>query len=339
MNLNVKPAYTFDDVLLVPGSSLASRKLADPSVNLSKAPYLDLKIPIISANMNSITEVKMAIAMNKAGGLGILHRYASRKKVVEWITELVNHNVPAIPSIGVHPSTLDINSYWDAGARIICLDIANGYSQAAFDTVMDLKKLGWIVIAGNVATVMGARYLAEAGADIIKVGIGPGSVCTTRIVTGHGYPQLSAIMNISSYLETNGYRKVKIIADGGIKSSGDIVKALAAGADAVMSGRLFAGCEETPNPRIYQGMASNEARKTGLRNDLRVTLSDAPEGVEIGIPLWRVKKVDEVMKELEAGIKSGMSYSGATTLQELRELAEFVVITPNGLKENGVHAD
>lgn len=338
MILNKKPAYTFDDVLLRPCKSLASRVLADTSTHLFADPYVNLKVPIISANMNSITEVEMATAMFNAGGLGILHRYASIEKVVGWIKELVKRGAPpVIPSIGVFEEVYAEEAYWAAGARVICVDVANGYSDATFKRVETLHRKGWKVIAGNVATGEGARFLAEAGADIIKVGIGPGSVCTTRIVTGHGVPQLSAIMECYEELQIS-FDHVKIIADGGIRSSGDIVKALAAGADAVMVGGLFAGCVESATPNLYAGMASNTARSNGHRNGFVPKMSAAPEGVDVFIDnISRGDFVKDVMKTLEAGIKSGMSYAGARSLHELREFAEFQVITSNGVKESGAH--
>lgn len=320
-----KLAYTFDDVLLVPGKSLPSRSMANTSTEIAG---IKLASPIISANMDTVTEVNMAIAMAKCGGLGILHRYALPNIVVDWIKRLCEENFSPIPSIGVSGLDFD-NSLWymEAGAEAICLDVANAYSNKALSRIRALVDSGFRVIAGNVATVDAAFALADAGACAVKVGIGPGSVCTTRIVTGHGFPQLSAIDNIAVKMESL-FPHVKIIADGGIRNSGDIVKAIAAGADAVMIGKLFAGCDEAPLGNAYRGMASHEARHGRLN-------AQVAEGVATEVPT--TGPVEGVVRDLVAGLRSGMSYSGASTLYELRQHAEFVVVTQNAVKENGPH--
>jgi IMP dehydrogenase len=198
------------------------------------------------------------------------------------------------------------------------------------------------VIAGNVATREGARRLANAGAKVIKVGIGPGSLCTTRIITGHGVPQLTAIMECASIKKDYG---ITIIADGGIRNSGDIVKALAFGADLVMVGSLFAGTDESPgefvqltnekglryHAKAYRGMASRAARDSVAKTDSSYT----PEG-ESTFVKWK-GPVQDVMRQLEGGIRSGFSYSGAHNLQELQENAEYVVISGNGMAESKPH--
>lgn len=339
MRILEKPGYTFDDVLLVPSKSLASRSVADTQTRL--AGNLHLSIPIISANMDTVTELSMALAMHTSGGIGILHRYATPETVIGWI-ETIERQFPgrAIPSVGLSfTDRANAEKYWQAGARIICVDVANAYSAAAIFQVSLLKRKGWTVIAGNVATPEGLLALASVGADVVKVGIGPGSVCTTRLVTGHGVPQLTAIMDCAEALSLSVFSEtVKIIADGGIRNSGDIVKALAAGAHAVMLGGLLAGCDETPSQNglhVYRGMASNDARVNFVAHGGSLSWGGAEEGTSTLVD--SKGSVVAVLYNLVAGLKSGMSYSGAHTLYDLREFSEFMVVTPNAVKENGPH--
>jgi IMP dehydrogenase len=278
--------------------------------------------------------------MYKAGGLAILHRYASKECVLGWIRELrKDKGYWPIPSIGVQEDDCEkAMEYVEEGAGAICVDVAHADSISAVKVVKALfSRWGYSgnVIAGNVATREGAMHLLDAGATIIKVGIGPGAVCTTRIVTGHGVPQLSAIVDVASLREF-GY-DFRIIADGGIRNSGDCCKAIAAGADAVMVGRLLAGCPEAPlkagdGKRLYRGMASRCAQqefKGRVGNNV-------PEGEEVEIPVG--KSVAEVIEELSGGIRSGLSYSGAHNIKEFQEVAEFIEISQNTLLENGPHA-
>jgi len=319
---------TFDDVLLEPQySELKSRSEADPSTEIMG---LKLKAPILSANMDTITEFRMALAMNTAGGLGVLHRYAKPLTVCEWIGGLNRRGAVAVPSIGVQPEDIAaLELYIGAGARHVCIDIAHGDCLAMVEMIKYIKsKYSIKIMAGNVATRWGARRLFKAGADVVKAGVGGGSLCTTRLVTGHGVPQLHAIMECAP--------EGPIVADGGLRHSGDIVKALAAGAKAVMVGSLLAGTEETPGgelnkPRQYRGMASEEAQlafKGAVQNGIA-------EGVAKTVP--HKGSVWPVIQALLGGIRSGMSYSGARTLQELRECARFIDVSTNTLIENHPH--
>jgi len=322
---NIRQALTFDDVLLVPKHGvLETRKDADISSELVAGYKLD--VPIISANMPSVTEHHMASAMHRAGGAGILHRFADMRYLVEeyqYATGLPGYKCGA--SFGYRDwSRVDV--LVEAGCRIFCLDVAHGDHKL---TVAHIKEFKFEypdckLIVGNVATYDAADRLAARGADAIKVGIGPGAACRTREVTGFGVPQLSAVMDVA--LIKNYYTDVKIIADGGIKNSGDIVKALAAGADTVMIGSLLAGCDEAPNPGEYYGNASEHVN--GHR---------APEGSYGKVE--RKGSVEDVIKELAWGIRSGLSYGGATNLQELRENAEFIQVTAAGQYENKTRLD
>lgn len=353
-----KRALTFDDVLLVPQhSDLDSRSEADTSTDLG---FCKLRVPIISANMDSITGPDMVRAMHSEGALGILHRYVPFETVKSWVRELNQELGVAVPSIGVGVSDGDSAiEYFIAGAEAVCIDVAHGDCARVVELIREIKKQICIhIIAGNVATYDGALRLIDAGADTLKVGIGPGSLCTTRLITGHGVPQLTAIMDVAEAIKTRD-RSVKLIADGGIRNSGDIAKALAAGADCVMVGALFAGTEETPGevvedtsraPRqelnqvcgtwvvgpvypkakAYRGMASRDAQI-----DWRGRVSGTPEGEAVMVPLRG--SVKPIVQSLAAGIRSGMSYSGASNLKELRDNAIFQLVSANTVRENGVH--
>ena len=345
MHFRETPTYSFDDVLLVPQhSEITSRRDVDLSTNLGT---MKLILPIVSANMDSVTEVNMAMAMGRAGAAGVLHRFASVEQQHDWVRDVYKSNSPVIVSVGIDPNEArlllrpSINDYVSA----VCVDVAHGDHEGVLDVVSCTRAIhpAMNIIAGNVATGYAALRLVEAGANIIKVGIGPGSVCSTRIVSGHGVPQLTAIMDVCealSNLRLSGRREeVSVIADGGIRYPGDIVKALAAGADAVMLGSLLAGTDEAPGERImehgvayktYRGMASREVQR-----EKRSERTPRVEGVTAKVPYRG--PVADTLHNLEAGIRSGLSYSGANTLAELRDVAEFVVVTGNTLKESHPH--
>lgn len=332
---------TFDDVLLVPGyNGIRSRKAVNTETNLGTIP---LAIPIISANMDTITGTTMAQAMAQLGGLGILHRFMSIEDNLEAFRQ-ARQVGPVGVSIGISPHELErAVALCDAGAEIVCVDVAHGHSKMVNQMVRALReKYGdhLCIIAGNVATYAGADYLAAAGADVIKVGIGPGSVCTTRIKTGFGVPQLTAIMDC---------RKVDraIIADGGIRTPGDAVKALAAGATCVMLGGMLAGTDETPgekrlvssgeaiSPRYvkrFRGMASKEAQE-----DFMGAMSEwkTAEGISVEIPAKG--PVGAVISDVLGGIRSGLTYCGAATIKELQRKAQFIEITQAGRVESQPH--
>jgi IMP dehydrogenase len=338
----------YDDVLLVPQySSIESRVQVSLKTQVGE---FSLDLPIISANMDSVTEVAMAKAMSTQGGLGILHRYADVPVVKSWIRELYGFNYAL--SVGVkRDDYLAAEIYKSCGVNAICIDIAHGDSKMACDMVSHCESLGFgTIIAGNVATASGACRLYDAGANVIKVGVGPGSVCITRTVTGCGVPQLTALMDVNDIFRNRGYefvgRPVQIIADGGIRYSGDIVKALAAGADCVMLGSLLAGTAESPGNMVkwqgrtfkeYRGMGSLKAMRKGAGDRYGQNSSGklVPEGVEARVPFKG--PLADVVFQLMGGLRSGMGYVGAGTLDDLRAKARFVRITAGGLKESHPH--
>lgn len=334
---------TFDDVLLKPQKSIYNSR-NDPRISLACAFG---NIPFISANMDTVTDYNMAVAMDGLGGLGILHRFHKDDSVYRDIILKTAAQVSRLGfSIGCGTKWIDFTK--DIIDRLrpiydkqvcLCLDVAHGHMQQSINTVEELaRNFDVHIIAGNVATVEGAIELAEAGADTVKVGIGSGSLCTTRIVTGHGVPQLSAIIAIREAFDMQDIG-CNIIADGGIRNSGDIVKALAAGADGVMIGSLFAGCDESPGDvhetsngayKMYRGQSSAHFMKDIGKKGV------ASEGEATYI---KVKgSVTDVVSELLGGLRSGMTYSGCGTIRELQDNAVFIEISHHGYVESTPHA-
>ena len=481
MRIRPSKGLTFDDVLLIPQrSSIVSRRDVDTSSWLTAA--IPLRVPVLSANMDTVTEAAMAIAMARAGGLGVIHRFMTVEQQVRQVRQvkrsqgfivdtpygirpdapigeaarlmkaydvgslvvtaddgrfvglitqrdillappnltlvrdamtpdekvvkvppgitqdeakalLYEHRLEKLPvvdaqgriaglvtardvakaqeypdatrdsqgrlrvgaAIGVAPGEVDrAAALLAVGADALVLDIAHGHADHCIAFLKTLRERfpRAQIVAGNVATREGARELAEAGADAIKVGIGPGSICTTRMVTGFGVPQLTAIMDAAAGVAESG-RATPIIADGGIQKSGDLVKALAAGASTVMIGSLFAGCEEAPGSpvirdgqkfKVVRGMASLGAaigRKAAEKVQDESAESQeewdkvVPEGVEAVVPYRG--HVHELLYQLVGGLRSGLSYGGAHTIRELQEHAEFVEITAAGARESGSH--
>jgi IMP dehydrogenase len=300
---------------------------------------LELETPIIAAPMDTVTEEGMAVAMANNGGLAVIHRYMPIEKQVQkfkMASGVAGSNVAT--SIGATGNFMeDANKLYDAGARIILVDTANGHSKYAIDAVKALRAQfgnSLHIMAGNVATLEGFAGLAEAGADSIRVGIGGGSVCTTRIVSGHGLPTLQSIMDIRShyYSYSDG---PAIIADGGIRTPGDAAKALAAGANAVMGGAL-AGTDESPGDvvdgtyKVFRGMASHDAQKEG-----RGFVSGV-EGVSTTVPYRG--SVNNIINDFRSGIASALSYSGEENLTDFYYNSKYVQITSSGIAESKPHA-
>lgn len=491
MKIRPHKGLTFDDVLLVPRRSpIASRGDVDTSTLLT--PRIRLHVPVVSANMDTVTEAEMAIAMAQAGGMGILHRFMSVERQVQQVQRvkrsqgfiienpyaiapdaplhqaqremarrgvgglvvtqpepqgeqrllglltnrdvllapdasapvqqamtpaerlvtagpetsreearrlLYEHRLEKLPVVDSRGRLVGLITARDviksrqtpdattphatvdekdrlrvgaaigvtagereraeallaAGGDVLVLDIAHGHAEHCLRMLRELRTAfpDAQIIAGNVASKEGASELATAGADAVKVGIGPGSICTTRVVTGFGVPQLTAIMESAAGIRENG-RHVPLIADGGIKRSGDLVKALAAGAESVMIGSLFAGCEEAPGApvirdgqkvKVVRGMASLGAamgRRAAEKPPTDESAEDpedwdkvVPEGVEAVVPYRG--HVAEILHQLVGGLRSGLSYGGAHTIEELQQNAEFIEITPAGVRESGSH--
>jgi IMP dehydrogenase len=319
----IREGLTFDDVLLIPQfSELPSRQ--NVSLDLKLAGGLGFCHPVIPANMKSIMTPEMARAQALSGGLALLHRFSP------YPQEYYNASVKDLPfkwrvgvSLGVHKEDRELfNFYHQAGVLVYCIDVAHGDSTLAVEMVkwMRLKTRKSTIIAGNVATGLAASRLWNAGADVVKVGVGPGSLCTTRIETGCGVPQLTALMDVHAAREMRPDRDKKgIIADGGIKNAGDCVKALCF-SDFVMCGRLFAGCSETRSG-TYEGSSTH---KTNHVEGVRALVK--PQG-----------PYEAVLNRILEGVRSGCSYQGCALVQQLQEEPEFVRITAAGLTESYPH--
>lgn len=340
MKINQIEYITFDDVLIEPGfSNIRSRK----DVDLNS---MDLKLPVISSNMDTITEAKMTIAMGQAGGMGVLHRFCS-------ITENLNmfNEAKQVEHVGVSVGVTDAEkeraeALIDNGAKYIFIDVANGAQIAVTDQVRFLRekyKDNIEIVVGNFATAASIKYFClelndtKLFPDAYKVGIGGGSVCTTRIKTGVGIPQLTAILDCAS-------TKFPIIADGGIRNPGDIAKALAAGASSVMLGSMLSGTLETPGEIIYpEGKQAcpmkyykGSASKESYIEQNKIADWRSAEGVTTTVPLRG--SVKEVLQDIEGGLRSAFTYVGAANLKEFQEKATFIRISNSTLKENSAHA-
>ncbi len=334
---NRSRGLTFDDVLIVPQKSdVRSRQHPDLGTRLTKK--LSIQKPFVSANMDTVTEADMAIAMNNEGAVGILHRFMPIADQAQQVKALQAAGASIIAaSVGVNGDTHDrAKALVECGANVLTIDIAHGHSVQMLETLKWLKDTysNVEVIAGNVATPQAARDLCEAGADAIKVGIGPGSMCTTRVITGAGVPQLTAIALCAEVTSEMG---VPLIADGGIKTSGDIVKALASGADSVMLGSLLAGTLETPGAirhgkKEYRGMAS-KAAQVSWRGEVPEGM--APEGESTYVAIKG--HVADIIHELAGGLRSGMSYMNALRIEDISERAQFIEMSPLGLRESHAH--
>ncbi len=334
---NRSKAYSYDDVLIVPSmSNVKSRREPDLSSQLTKK--IKLTLPFISANMDTITESDMAISMHKLGAFGILHRFMTIEAQVEEVKKIKTAGVKNISaSIGVNQDFQErAAAVIESGANIITVDIAHGHSVSMIETLQWLKSnfKDIEVIAGNVATPQGVEDLIKNGADAIKVGIGPGSMCTTRVITGCGIPQLTAVALCAEITKKHG---VPLIADGGIKNSGDIMKALAAGADTVMLGSLLSGAIETPGPiksgkKQYRGMASKSAQ-VSWRGGVPKGMAAEGEATMVSIK----GHTSDVVNELAGGIRSGMSYINAMSLSEIKTNAQFIEMSGMGHMESNAH--
>lgn len=339
---------TFDDVLLLPNFTEVKREEIDLTTQLTQE--IRLKIPLLSSPMDTVTTSEMAIALGLLGGLGIIHRnmdiatQAVEVKNAKGKTALVG----AAVGIG-HDFEERVDALVSAGVDVLVVDSAHGFSKWVVEAtkLISQKHKDVGLIAGNVATAAGAKALIEAGAQGIRVGMGPGSICTTRVISGMGVPQISAVLDVSSLCKKYG---VPVISDGGVRFSGDIVKAIAVGASSVMLGSLFAGCLEAPGKivkikdkkyKVYRGMGSVSAMKEGSSSrygqDYRRGQEKKliPEGIEGMVPYSGT--VEDVIVQLTGGLRSGMYYAGVKNIKELQEKTRLIKITQASLVESHPH--
>ena len=336
-NRIIQEGITFDDVLLVPAYSEVLPK--DVSLRTRFSRNITLDVPFVSAAMDTVTEAGMAIAMAKAGGIGVIHKNMPAEQQVAEVAKVKAEGLKVAAGAGITTDILDrVGKLVEAGADAIVLDSAHGHTKGVINALRTVKANfpGVDVVVGNIATAAAAKDLIKAGADALKVGIGPGSICTTRIVAGVGMPQLTAIANVA---EVAG--DVPVIADGGLRYSGDIVKALAAGASSVMCGSMFAGTDEAPGDvvdgmKCYRGMGSIDAMQHGSadRYFQKGGGKLVPEGVVAKVPYRG--SVADILFQLAGGLRSGMGYTGSATIEQLWK-AEFVKISPATVKENHPH--
>jgi len=356
-----KEAYTFDDLLLIPAYSKVVP--IDVKLDTKLTKKISLKIPVLSAAMNTVTEFEMAIALAKLGGMGILHKNMTILEQAQMIKDVKGVQVESKKdanldklgrlmvgaAVGVSSDTeTRVDELVKAGVDILAVDSAHGHSMGVIETIKSIRRKypDLDIIGGNVVTAQAAIDLIYAGASAIKVGVGPGSICTTRVVSGVGVPQLSAINDV--YQVAKQY-EIGIIADGGIKLSGDIPKAIAAGADCVMLGSLLAGTLETPGEiyeingqkvKSYIGMGSLTAMKQGssdryFQGGVKELKKLVPEGIEATVSYKGA--ISDVIYQLMGGLRSGMGYCGCQTILELKEKGQFVKISNAGLKESHPH--
>jgi len=343
---------TYDDVLLLPDESDVVPSEVNTKTRLSR--HIELDIPILSSAMDTVTEAKMAIALAKAGGIGIVHRNLSIEDQVKNIVEVKKHGrVGAAVGVG-DDGFARASALIEAGVDVVVVDTAHGHHRAVLESVARIRKTfpQAEIIGGNIATRSGAQALINAGVDAVKVGVGPGSICTTRVVAGVGVPQVTAIMEAHKACVKAG---IPLIADGGLQYSGDIAKAIVAGADTVMLGSLLAGTDESPGEVLeinglqykgYRGMGSLGAMQSRgeqksyskdryMQDDVLAEDKLVPEGIEGKVAARG--PVATVVHQLVGGLRSGMGYAGAPTIADLQKNGRLIQITAAGLQESHPH--
>lgn len=356
----VQKGFTFDDVLLVPSYSEVVPSQVEIKTRLTDK--IKLNAPLLSAAMDTVTEKEMAIAMSLQGGLGIIHKNLPIEAQAQMVKDVKQAPVTSDSAsldaqnrllvgaaVGVGQESLKrVKALIEAEVDLIVVDSAHGHSKGILDTVkqIHIEYPEIDILAGNIVTGEAAKALIEAGATCVKVGVGPGSICTTRVVAGVGVPQLTAINDV---VQVAQQFNIGVVADGGIKLSGDIVKALAAGADCVMLGSLLAGTKETPGEvmevygqkvKSYVGMGSLSAMQRGssdryFQGTVKELDKLVPEGIEATVPYKGEMK--DVCYQMLGGLRSGMGYCGCKTIEDLKTKARFVIISNNGLKESHPH--
>lgn len=344
----MKYTYTYDDVLIQPNYSEVTPNQVILDQKFTKG--LQISLPVISAGMDTVTSYEMAYELAKVGTFGIIHKNQSMDEILNIIKKLRQKfpSAPICASVGTSTAHENIKKIIDNGANILVVDSAHGHSKNVGDCVSFISNNfpQIYIIAGNVTTCEGASYLISKGADAIKVGIGPGAICTTRVVTGVGQGQISAVMEVAKICKM--YDK-QLIADGGIKYSGDVVKALVAGADMVVMGSMFAGTDQAPGIikeingekyKIYRGMGSLEAMKNGSKDRYNQTdvsnIKMIPEGI-VGYVKYK-GDVNNVLNLIEGAIRNGMGYVGAKTISQLNSRGKFNLITQAGVKKSHPHS-
>jgi len=358
---------TFDDILLLPGYTDFFRSNIDLSTHITK--HITIKLPLVSAPMDTVTESRLAIALAKLGGIGIIHRNLTIEDQVAEAKKVLAENLPVGVAIGTSPGyEKRVAALADSGVKLLVIDTAHGFAKYVIDALVSIKRSHphIEIIAGSIATADGAKAMVDAGADGLRVGMGPGAICTTRVISGMGVPQITALQSVVSVSAPAG---IPVIADGGIKYSGDMVKALAVGANAVMMGSFFAAAEEAPGRTVilkrdqvphrfrsifqkdkseylfkeYRGMGSIGAMKRGgevhsedefhgksYQDSVLVA-----EGVEGLVPVKAT--VQALVDQALGGMLSGFYYVGAKNIPELWEKATFIQITQASLTESHPH--
>jgi IMP dehydrogenase len=343
-----KEGLTFDDVLIVPAESSVLPAQASTRTRLTRTIALD--IPVVAAAMDTVTEARMAIALAREGGIGVIHRNLPVEAQAAEVEDVKRSggDLLVAAAVGTGPEGLERASALVAAAvDVLVVDTSHGHSQGVLETVGELKSRHDVqLIAGNVATPEGAQALVDAGVDAIKVGMGPGAICTTRVVAGIGMPQVTAVYDCA---QVAAERDVPVIADGGIRSSGDIAKAIVAGADTVMLGGLLAGVDESPGDIVdseggrfkeYRGMGSLGAMRARygsdryFQGDVEDVRKLVPEGIEGRVPYKG--PLADLVHQLVGGLRQAMGYCGAPTIDELKQ-ARFVRVTAAGARESHPH--
>jgi len=350
--MSFSKTYSFDDVLLIPQKSAVLPAETDVATNLTQK--IKIALPILSAPMDTVTEAKMAIALGKQGAVGVVHKNMNIDKQVKQIKIAVKNKVIVGAAISVGEEQFQrALKLADAGVSFLVIDTAHGHSTGVINLLKRLKqekKLNKIdIIAGNIVSAEAAYDLISAGADAVKVGVGPGSICTTRVVAGVGVPQISAILEAVKGRKRSKKISIPIIADGGIRYAGDIAKAIAAGADSVMLGSLLAGTDESPGKiltikglkyKSYRGMGSLAAMRKGSKDRYgQANIAHTklvPQGIS-GLVPYR-GPVDKVIFQLIGGLRAAMGFLGAKTILEFQKKAKFVTISSAGLRESHPHS-
>ncbi|WP_318567150.1 guanosine monophosphate reductase [Salinigranum marinum] len=338
--MELREGLSYGDVLVVPQRSpVDSRSDVDLTTNLT--PDIELAAPVLSAPMDTVTETETAVALDAVGGFGTIHRFVSVDEQAAMVRGATEAGARVGAAVGIDEDYLTrAAAVLDAGADCVVVDVAHGHMERCLDAVERIDdEFDAEIVAGNVVTPAGVEDLAAAGADGVKVGVGPGSHCTTRTVTGAGMPQLTAVDDCA---EAAADLDVCIVADGGIRTSGDAVKALVAGADTVMLGSFFAGTDEAPGEAVVvdgqrykrsRGMSTTAANEA--RTDKRENSPGADEGVEALTP--HTGPLEPRTTEFLWGIRSGLSYCGGHSIAEARADAVFVRVSPSAVEREGAH--